>query len=63
MDLKMVTRLAMICTGLQAFVFVGIFLIPSWRYYSNSIFSLVNLAFYASLALFFFVLYSKQQKG
>lgn len=66
MTLKTATLIALICAALQSLIECGRFVTPSWRYifnYGSIPYHFVNLAFYASLGLFFFTMYSKQQKG
>ena len=67
MNLKTATLFAMVCTSLQVLIALGFFLVPPWGYNPSniilSVIRLVNFATYASLPLFFFSLYTKQQKG
>ena len=63
MNIKTATKVAMVCSALQLLLVLGVFLVPSWSRDINVPFRMVNMAFYAGIALFFFALCSKQQKG
>ncbi len=65
MSFKTATLIALICTALQTLIIGGTFVSPSMRYeiQSNILFRFIGLAGLASMTLFFFTLYSKQQKG
>ena len=65
MPLKTATLIALIATAIYAFLELLVFFMPIFRYgfQNGPIGQIIEFAFPASVTLFFFALYSKQNKS